>query len=169
MPQNGTRTISISYGAGVISSTATNCIIIGTNSNCSSGTSNTILLGTSTSINVSNEFNLPQIDHFNIPKLTTLANGTGTLVQYGGANAGWVQASGGTYNSVEKIDTIISSPVASSSPPPQLTRPMLVGQFQLVSIVSPLGPVVQVSQVVLQLLPAHLVSTKAEAEAEVGR
>jgi len=31
------------------------------------------------------------------------------LLQYGGANADWVEASGGTYNSVEKIDTIIST------------------------------------------------------------
>jgi len=58
---------------------------------------------------VSNEFNLLQIDHFNIPNLTTLANGTGTLVQYGGTKSSWVQASGSTYNSVEKIDTIIST------------------------------------------------------------
>jgi len=46
------------------------------------------------------------IHHLNIPALTTSANGTGT---YGGANAGWVEASGGTYNSVEKIHTIIST------------------------------------------------------------
>jgi len=30
-------------------------------------------------------------------------------MQYGGANADWVEALGGTYNSVEKIDTIIST------------------------------------------------------------
>jgi len=41
--------------------------------------------------------------------LTTLADGTGILMQYGGANADWVEALGGTYNSVEKIDTIIST------------------------------------------------------------
>jgi len=41
--------------------------------------------------------------------LTTLANGTGILLQYGGANADWVEASGGMYNLVEKIDTIIST------------------------------------------------------------
>jgi len=57
----------------------------------------------------SNECYLAGIDHLNVPSLTTLANGTGTLIQYGGANAGWVQASGGTYNSVEKIDTVISN------------------------------------------------------------
>jgi len=34
-PQNGTGTISIGYGAGSINSDVTNCIIIGTNSNCS--------------------------------------------------------------------------------------------------------------------------------------
>jgi len=36
-PQNGSGTISIGYGAGSINSDATNCIIIGTNSNCGSG------------------------------------------------------------------------------------------------------------------------------------
>jgi len=81
MPLNGTGTISIGYGAGSINSNSTNCIIVGTNSNCGSGASDTIILGTGTSTGVSNEFNLPQIDHFNIPNLTTLANGTGTLVQ----------------------------------------------------------------------------------------
>jgi len=40
----------------------------------------------------SNECYLASIDHLNVPALTTLADGTGTLVQYGGANAGWVQA-----------------------------------------------------------------------------
>jgi len=108
-PQNGVGTISIGYVASSIDSDATNCIIIGTNSNCGSGTSNTILMGTGTSTGVSNEFNLPQIEHFKIPLLTTLADGTGTLLQWGGANADWVQASGCTYNSVEKIDTIIST------------------------------------------------------------
>jgi len=108
-PQNGSGTISIGYGAGSINSDATNCLTIGTNSNCSNGTSNTILMGTGTSTGVSNEFYLPQIGHFNIPALTTLADGTGILLQYGGANANWVEASGGTYNSVEKIDTIIST------------------------------------------------------------
>jgi len=37
---------------------------------------------------------------------TILADGMGTLLQYGGANADWVEASGGTYNSVEKIDSV---------------------------------------------------------------
>jgi len=62
-PQNGTGTISIGYGAGSLYSTATNCIIIGTNSNCGSGASDTIILGEGTSTSVSNEFTLPQIDH----------------------------------------------------------------------------------------------------------
>jgi len=65
--------------------------------------------GTGTTTSVSNEFNLPQIDHFNIPPLTTLADGTGLLLWYGGTKSSWVQASGGTYNLVEKIDTIIST------------------------------------------------------------
>jgi len=86
-PPNGSGTISIGYGAGSINSDATNCIIIGTNSNCGSGTSNTILMGTGTSTGVSNEFYLQQIEHFDIPNLTTSANGTGILMQYGGANA----------------------------------------------------------------------------------
>jgi len=49
------------------------------------------------------------IHHLNIPALTTSVNGTSTLLPYGGANADWVEASGVTYNSVEKIDTIIST------------------------------------------------------------
>jgi len=94
----------------------------------------------------------------------------GTLLQWGGANADWVQASGGTYNLVEKIDTIISTiqgqlpaeiifTTTSTDPP----------QSQLVSIVSPLRQVVQVPQVLLLLLLPQLVSTKEEAEAAVGR
>jgi len=86
-PQNGTGTISIGYGAGSINTDATNCIIIGTNSNCGSGALDTIILGTGTSTGVSNEFNLPQIDHFNIPNLATSANDTGTLAQYGGTKS----------------------------------------------------------------------------------
>jgi len=71
--------------------------------------SDAIILGAGTTTSVSNEFSLLQIDHFNIPSLTTSADGTGTLVQYGGTKSSWVQASGGTYNLVEKIDTIIST------------------------------------------------------------
>jgi len=108
-PPNGSGTISIGYGAGSAQSDATNCIVIGTNSNCSSGTSNSILMGTGSFTGVSNEFYLPLIYHFNIPNLTTSADGTGKLMQWGGANAGWVQALGGTYNLVEKIDTAISN------------------------------------------------------------
>jgi len=52
---------------------------------------------------------ISNIHHLNIPVLTTLADGTGTLLQYGGANADWVEASDGAYISVEKIDTIIST------------------------------------------------------------
>jgi len=60
-------------------------------------------------LGVSNEFMISNISHFNIPALTSLADGTGILLQYGGANANWVEALGSTYNSVEKIDTIIST------------------------------------------------------------
>jgi len=47
-------------------------------------------MGTGSTTGVSNEFYLPQIGHFNIPALTTLADGTSILLQYGGANADWV-------------------------------------------------------------------------------
>jgi len=66
------------------------------------------MLGSGVTLGVSNEFIISNIHHLNIPHLTTLADGTGTLLQYGGANADWVEASGSTYNSVEKIDTAIS-------------------------------------------------------------
>jgi len=74
-----------------------------------------IVLGVNAVCSNSNECYLAGIDHLNIPTLTALADGTGTLVQYGGANAGWVQASGGTYNSVEKIDNAISALQSSVS------------------------------------------------------
>jgi hypothetical protein len=127
-------------------------------------------MGTGASTGVSNEFNLPQIEHFKIPLLTTLVDGTGTLLQWGGANADWVEASGRTYNLVEKIDTIISTILLrSSSPPPQLTCPMSLGQSRPVSIVLALRQAVQVPQELLPLLQAHPVSTKEEAEVAGGR
>jgi len=67
------------------------------------------MLGIGATSGVSNEFMISNIGHFNIPALTTSADGTGILVQYGGANADWVEASGSTYNLVEKIDNIIST------------------------------------------------------------
>jgi len=67
-----------------------------------------IVLGANAVCRNSNECYLANVNHLNIPALTTLAYGTGTLVQCGGANTGWVKASGGTYNLVEKIDTIIT-------------------------------------------------------------
>jgi len=63
----------------------------------------------------SNEFMISNIHHLNIPALTTLTNGTGILLQHGGANADWVEASGGTYNLVEKIDNAISALQSNSS------------------------------------------------------
>jgi len=68
------------------------------------------MLGSGATSGVSNEFAINNIHHLNIPALTTLADGTGILLQYGGANADWVEASGGAYNSVEKIDTYDPSP-----------------------------------------------------------
>jgi len=67
------------------------------------------VLGSGAALGVSNEFMISNTYHLNIPALTTLANGTGTLLQYGRASADWVEALGGTYNSVEKIDTAIST------------------------------------------------------------
>jgi hypothetical protein len=66
-------------------------------------------MGSGATSGISNEFMISKIDHLNIPSLTTSTDGTGNLLQWGGANAGWVQASGGTYNSVSKIDTAISA------------------------------------------------------------
>jgi len=71
------------------------------------GVSNSIMLGSGAASGVSYEFMINNIHHLNIPALTTSANGTGILLQYGGAKSDWVEASGGTYNLVEKIDTII--------------------------------------------------------------
>jgi len=170
------RPISIGYGAGSIDSDATNCIIIGTNSNCGSGTSNTILMGTGSTTGVNNKFYLPQIGHFNIPALTTLADGTGILLQYGGANADWVEALGGTYNSVEKIDTIISTIqgqlpaeiifTTTSTDPPNVTWTVPAGVNSVTIKASGSGAP---AWVLLLLLRAHQVSTKEEVEAAVGR
>jgi len=132
------------------------------------------MLGSGAALGVSDEFMINNIHHLNIPALTTSANGTGILLQYGGANADWVEASGGTYNLVEKTDTIISTiqgqlPAKIIFTTTLTDPPMSVGQSWPVSIVLPLRPVVQVPQVLLPLLQTHLVSTKAEAEAAVGR
>jgi len=90
--------------------TTSNNIYIGPSTATSAtGISNSIMLGTRATSGISNEFMINNIHHLNIPALTTLANGTGILLQYGGANSDWVEASGGPYNSVEKIDTIIST------------------------------------------------------------
>jgi len=67
------------------------------------------MLGSGATSGVSNEFMISNIDHFNVPSLTASTDGTVTLLQWGGANTGWIQASGGTYNSVSKIDTAISA------------------------------------------------------------
>jgi len=79
------------------------------------GVSNSIMLGSGATSGVSNEFMISNIGHFNIPALTTSANGSGTLMQYGGTNADWVEALGGTYNLVEKIDNAISALQSSVS------------------------------------------------------
>jgi len=112
----GGSNICIGYQAGEGVTTTANNIIIGGNANIGSDTvADSIVLGVNAVCSNSNECYPASIDHLNVPSLTTLANGTGTLVQYGGTNAGWVQASGGTYNSVEKIDTAISALQSNSS------------------------------------------------------
>jgi len=98
--------------------------------------SDTIIIGTGTSTGVSNEFNLPQIDHFNIPNLTTLANGTGTLVSMEAPSQAGSRPLG-TYNLVEKIDKIISTIqgqlpaeiifTTTSTNPPNVTRTVPAG------------------------------------------
>jgi len=42
------------------------------------------MFGSGAALGVSNEFMINNIHHLNIPALTTLANGTGTLLQYVG-------------------------------------------------------------------------------------
>jgi len=110
--QMGSNNIAIGYFAGGWTNdvAVSNNIYIGPSTATSTtGISNSIMLGSRAASGVSNEFMINNIHHLNIPALTTLANGTGILLQYGGAKAEWVEASGGTYNLVEKIDTIIST------------------------------------------------------------
>jgi len=103
-------------GSGANNAVATNNIYIGPNTVTSAtGVSNSIMLGSGATLGVSNEFMISNIGHFNIPALTTLADGTGILLQYGGANTNWVEALGGTYNWVEKIDNAISALQSNSS------------------------------------------------------
>jgi len=109
----GINNVTLGYSAGGGADgfqTGSNNIAIGYSvANSTTGVSNSIMLGSGATSGVSNEFMISNIGHFNIPSLTTSANGSGTLLQYGGANADWVEASGGIYNSVEKIDTAISN------------------------------------------------------------
>jgi len=104
--------IAIGYfaGSGTNDALVSNNIYIGPNTATSTtGVSNSIMLGSGATSGVSNEFMISNIDHLNIPSLTTSTDGTGTLLQWGGANVGWIQASGGTYNTVSKIDSAISA------------------------------------------------------------
>jgi len=104
--------IAIGYSAANSTNDAVvnNNIYIGPNTATSAtGISDSIMLGSGATSGISNEFRISNIHHLNIPALTTSADGTSILLQYGGANTDWVEASGGTYNLVEKIDTIIST------------------------------------------------------------
>jgi len=110
--QMGSNNITIGNfsGSGTDNATVSNNIYIGPNTATSAtGVSNSIMLGSGAASGISNEFMISNIHHLNIPALTTSADGTGILMQYGGANADWVEALGSTCNSVEKIDTIIST------------------------------------------------------------
>jgi len=110
--QTGSNNIAIGNfaGAGAGDAAVSNNIYIGPNTATSvAGVSNSIMMGSGATSGVSNEFMINNIGHFNIPDLTTLADGSGTLLQYGWTNANWVEASGGTYNLVEKIDNAISN------------------------------------------------------------
>jgi len=49
------------------------------------------------------------VTHLEIPSLATSADGTGTIMQWGGSEKSWVLASGGTYNTVASIDNIIAA------------------------------------------------------------
>jgi len=104
--ETGNNNIAIGYfaGSGTDDAAATNNIYIGPNTATSiAGVSNSIMLGSGATSGVSNEFMISNIGHFNIPALTTSADGSGTLLQYGGTNADWVEASGGTYNLLGSI------------------------------------------------------------------
>jgi len=88
--QTGNNNIAIGHfaGSGTNDAAATNNIYIGPNTAISvTGVSNSIMLGSGATLGVSNEFMISNIGHFNIPALTTSADGTGILLQYGGANA----------------------------------------------------------------------------------
>jgi hypothetical protein len=81
--------IAIGYSSGnsTNDAVATNNIYIGTNTGTSTtGVSNSIMLGSGAALGVSNEFMINNIHHLNIPALTTSADGTGILLQYGGAD-----------------------------------------------------------------------------------
>jgi len=85
----GGSNICIGNQAGEGVTTTSNNIIIGASANIGSDTvADSIVLGSNAVCSNSNECYLAGIDHLNVPSLTTLADGTGTLVQYGGANAG---------------------------------------------------------------------------------
>jgi len=110
--QMGSNNIAIGNFAGSGSNdvAVSNNIYIGPSTyNSATGVSNSIMLDSGVTLGVSNELMINNIHHLNIPALTTLANGTGILLQYGRANTDWVEALGGTYNLVEKIDMIISN------------------------------------------------------------
>jgi len=146
-------------------------IYIGPNTATSTtGVSNSMMLGSGAALGVSNEFMINNIHHLNIPALTTLADGTGILLQYGGAKADWVEASGGTYNSVEKIDTIIST--IQGQLPAKIIFTTTSTDLANVSWTVPANTIdtaVQLPWVLLLLLRAHLGSTKEEAEVAVVR
>jgi len=110
--QTGSNNIAIGNlaASGTNDAACSNNIYIGPGAVTSAvRVSNSIILGSRATSGVSNEFLISNINHLNIPSLTTSADGTGTLLQWGRANTGWVQASGGTYNTVSKIDTELSS------------------------------------------------------------
>jgi len=108
--QTGSNNIAIGnfVASGTNDVASSNNIYIGPSTiPCAAGVSNSIMLGSGATSGVSNEFMISNIDHLNIPSLTTLTDGTGTLLQWGSANTGWIQASGRTYNKVSKIDSAI--------------------------------------------------------------